>query len=159
MEPPAGWPAIRRDRHWGWVHYQRDPGLVREVERYTVVGLTSTHSTGSGTKLLERGWTLCFSGVAPGERCPRLNTAVLEFSLENETGLWVAERKTLTVVCTYAPNSSSQYPTFSESLSGVLDRILSKDSIAVKKTFHSFSCKITSHVIKCSCLIGGTPGN
>jgi len=29
-----------------------------------MVGLTSTHSTGSGTKPLERGWTLSFSGVA-----------------------------------------------------------------------------------------------
>ena len=43
---------------------------MREVERYQLdmVGLTSTHSTGSGTKLLERGWTLYFSGVAQGVR-------------------------------------------------------------------------------------------
>ena len=46
----------------------KEPELVREVERYELdmVGLTSTHSTGSGTKLLERGWTLHFSGVAKG---------------------------------------------------------------------------------------------
>ncbi|KAI3359840.1 hypothetical protein L3Q82_014188 [Scortum barcoo] len=44
--------------------------LVREVERYRleIVGLTSTHSLGSGTQLLERGWTLHYSGVAQGER-------------------------------------------------------------------------------------------
>jgi len=44
--------------------------LVQEVERYRLemVGLTSTHSTDSGTKLLERGWTLSFSRAAQGVR-------------------------------------------------------------------------------------------
>ncbi|KAI3376107.1 hypothetical protein L3Q82_016633 [Scortum barcoo] len=48
----------------------KEPELVREVERYRleIVGLTSTHSLGSGTQLLERGWTLHYSGVAQGER-------------------------------------------------------------------------------------------
>ncbi|KAI3365932.1 hypothetical protein L3Q82_009701 [Scortum barcoo] len=38
----------------------KEPELVREVERYRleIVRLTSTHSLGSGTQLLERGWTL-----------------------------------------------------------------------------------------------------
>ncbi|KAK7880551.1 hypothetical protein WMY93_032810 [Mugilogobius chulae] len=44
---------------WG-----KEPELMQEVERYRldIVGLTS------GTQLLERGWTLHFSGVAQGER-------------------------------------------------------------------------------------------
>ncbi|KAI3369552.1 hypothetical protein L3Q82_007760 [Scortum barcoo] len=48
----------------------KEPELVREVERYRleIVGLTSTHGLGSGTQLLERGWTLHYSGVAQGER-------------------------------------------------------------------------------------------
>ncbi|KAI3377376.1 hypothetical protein L3Q82_008565 [Scortum barcoo] len=48
----------------------KEPELVREVERYRleIVGLTSTHSLGSGTQLLERGWTLHYSGVAQGEQ-------------------------------------------------------------------------------------------
>ncbi|KAK3559006.1 hypothetical protein QTP86_000109 [Hemibagrus guttatus] len=48
----------------------KEPELVREVERYRleIVGLASTHSLGSGTQLLERGWTLFFSGVPHGER-------------------------------------------------------------------------------------------
>ncbi|KAI3377069.1 hypothetical protein L3Q82_000279 [Scortum barcoo] len=48
----------------------KEPELVQEVERYRleIVGLTSTHSLGSGTQLLERGWTLHYSGVAQGER-------------------------------------------------------------------------------------------
>lgn len=43
---------------------------MHEVERYglDIVGLTSTHGLASGTSLLERGWTLSKSGVAPGER-------------------------------------------------------------------------------------------
>ncbi|KAK3571519.1 hypothetical protein QTP86_012863 [Hemibagrus guttatus] len=43
----------------------KEPELVREVERYPldIVGLAFTHSLGSGTQLLERGWTLFSSGV------------------------------------------------------------------------------------------------
>ncbi|TWW53806.1 NACHT, LRR and PYD domains-containing protein 3 [Takifugu flavidus] len=46
----------------------KEPELVREVEKFRldIVGLTSTHSKGSGTSLLERGWTLYHSGVADG---------------------------------------------------------------------------------------------
>ncbi|KAK3536643.1 hypothetical protein QTP86_015444, partial [Hemibagrus guttatus] len=69
----------------------KEPELVREVERYRleIVGLASTHSLGSGTQLLERGWTLFFSGVTHGERrragvglliAPQLSRHVLEFS-------------------------------------------------------------------------------
>ncbi|CAG5866923.1 unnamed protein product [Menidia menidia] len=45
----------------------KEPELVCEAERFRldIVGLASTHSSGSGTSLLERGWTLCYSGVAP----------------------------------------------------------------------------------------------
>ncbi|KAK3518827.1 hypothetical protein QTP70_014864 [Hemibagrus guttatus] len=46
----------------------KEPKLVREVEWYRleIVRLASTHSLGSGTQLLERGWTLFFSGVPHG---------------------------------------------------------------------------------------------
>ena len=62
--PPAG-------MHFqGWVHFKpsqtgpwstslagKGPELVREMKRYQldIVGLTSMHITGSGTKLLEMG--------------------------------------------------------------------------------------------------------
>ena len=73
----------------------KDPELLSEVERYQlyIVGLTSTHSIGSGTKLLEKGWTLSYTGVAYVERrradvgiltSPRLNASTLEFSLVSE---------------------------------------------------------------------------
>ena len=73
----------------------KEPELAWEVERYwlEIVRLTSTHSLGSGTKRLERDWTLFHSGVACGERrragvglliAPQLGRHVLEFSPMNE---------------------------------------------------------------------------
>ena len=73
----------------------KEPELVCEVERYLldVVGLTSTRSVGSGTNLLERGWTLSYSGIAQGERrwagvgllrAPQFGTCILGFSPVDE---------------------------------------------------------------------------
>ena len=86
----------------------KEPELVREVEKFRldIVGLTSTHSKGSGTSLLERGWTLFHSGVATGER---LGACMLGFTPVDErvaslclrVGGWI-----LTVVCAYGTNSS-----------------------------------------------------
>ena len=73
----------------------KEPELVCEVEKFRldIVGLTSMHSKGSGTSLLERGWTLFHSGVATGERrragvailiAPRLGACMLEFTPVDE---------------------------------------------------------------------------
>ena len=129
----------------------KEPELVREVERYRldIVGLASTHSSGSGTQLLERGWTLHYSGVARGERrragvglliAPHLGPHVLEFTPVNERvaslRLRVGDRS-LTVVSAYGPNSSAEYQTFLESLGGVLDGAPPGDSFVLLGDFNA----------------------
>lgn len=49
---------------------EKMPELMCVLERYclNIVKLTSTYSTGSKTKFLERAWTLFHTGVALGER-------------------------------------------------------------------------------------------
>ncbi|KAK5902677.1 hypothetical protein CesoFtcFv8_007911 [Champsocephalus esox] len=126
-------------------------GKHREVERYQLdlVGLTSTHSVGSGTLLLDRGWTLFFSGVAQGVRrqagvgiltSPRLGASLLEFTPVDKRvaslRLRVMGGKTLTVVCAYAPNSS-EYTAFLETLERVLYGAPEGDSLILLGDFNA----------------------
>ncbi|KAK7880575.1 hypothetical protein WMY93_032787 [Mugilogobius chulae] len=73
----------------------KKPELGQKVEHFRLdkVCLTSTHSLGSETITLERGWTLHFSGVAHGVRrragvglliAPQLSRRVLEFTPVDE---------------------------------------------------------------------------
>ncbi|KAK3555364.1 hypothetical protein QTP86_014959, partial [Hemibagrus guttatus] len=128
----------------------KEPELVREVERYRleIVGLASMHSLGSGTQLLERGWTLFFSGVPHGERhraglglliAPQLSRHVLEFSPVNERVVSLHLRdgdRCLTVVSAYGPNGTVKYPTFLETLQGVLEGAPTGDSIVLLGDFN-----------------------
>nr|XP_054603205.1 craniofacial development protein 2-like [Nothobranchius furzeri] len=127
----------------------KEQELVAEVERHRldIVGLTSTHSIGSGTQVLERGWALSFAGVAPGERrragvgfllAPRLSACELGFTPGDERvaslRLQVGEQ-VLTVACAYGPNISSEFSPFLESLGRVLDSAPSGDSIILLGDF------------------------
>lgn len=103
---------------------------MQEVEGYRlgIVGLTSTHSLGSGTQFFERGRILHLFDVDHGER-RRASVGLLiapQFSrhLLNKrvTSLCLrAGNRSLTVILTYGPNSHAEHPTFLKSLGGVLD--------------------------------------
>ena len=93
---------------------EKEPELVQEVERHwlEIVGLTSTHSSGSGTSLLKRGWTLFYPGFIPGERQRAGVANVLELTPVDERVVFLhfpIGKRVLIVVCTYAQFS---VPTF-----------------------------------------------
>ncbi|KAK3510810.1 hypothetical protein QTP70_022733 [Hemibagrus guttatus] len=157
----AGAPTTQtRDEEFGFWDIEchltggKEPELVREVERYRleIVGLASTHSLGSGTQLLERGWTLFFSGVPHGERhragvglliAPQLSHHVLEFSSVNERVVSLRLRagdRCLTVVSAYGLNGSVEYPTILETLRGVLESAPTGDSIVLLGDFNAHVC-------------------
>lgn len=104
---------------------------MREVERYRqdIVRLASTHSLGSGTQLIERGWTLHFTGVARGEQrtgaglltAPQLSHHVLNvLQIEIEANVIVNVIYVMIYLIGITINNCTRHRTLLEKASGIV---------------------------------------
>jgi exonuclease III len=132
--------------------YGKEQELVQEIEKYRldIVGLSSTHSKGSGTVNLEKGWTLYYSGVNVQERgkagvgiltSPRLTSCVLEWIPEDERvcaiRVQIPRGQVITFVSVYAPNTEADYPGFLDKIAQLIDKVPVNDSIVVLGDFNA----------------------
>lgn len=126
--------------------------LVRDVEHYqlAIAGLTATYSLGSGTQLLERGWTKSHSGIAQGERCcGGVGILTTPLSVCLSVGIHLggrercfsadsySKREGSDCVCAYVPNTSSEYSAFWESLDGLLEGVPTGDFLVTLDDFNA----------------------
>lgn len=149
MDPPSCEPVICRrgcggQEQWQTDHQWPKVGGKEILYRYTVgigiaIGITAMHSSVSGT---------------PGEELPMVRGTrqvwvclliapwfSASFTLVNERVAYIQLHPrgwALSVVCPYALNTSSKYPTSLETLDGVLDGAPSGDSIV--PTYFSCGC-------------------
>lgn len=145
----AGWLAssMSRARLWEYklalgkpkVAYPMGKDLMCEMERAgpDILLLTYTHS--KGVLLLRGVLSLSYSGVwRSHRRCFRWvwghSPRPCSWSFTSglvAVGFWMSGRKTLTGVCIYAPNISSEYSASLEKVEQVLEREPPTDSITL----------------------------
>ncbi|KAK3553680.1 hypothetical protein QTP70_006888 [Hemibagrus guttatus] len=116
--------------HGGGGNQTPNPGdaLIHSFIVYRLSDLYSGH-----------GEPVRISGVI-GHQAPQLSRHVLEFSPVNERVVSLRLRagdRCLTVVSAYGPNGSVQYPTFLETLRGVLEGAPTGDSIVLLGDFNA----------------------
>lgn len=110
----------------------KEPELVREGERYRIgiVMFTFTHSLGSGTQHVQKGWTLDLSGsewwwAGVGVLiAQQLSCHILNFTQCLQVG-----DRFLTVILANRSNSSAASQVFSGSLGEVPDGARTGDSV------------------------------
>ena len=126
--------------------------LVDEAKRYRldIVGVSSTKRHGSGTKDLQEGWKLFYSGVDLSVcaqagvgilTSPRLADRVVEWvpisSRVAVLRIHLLEGKNLAIVQAYAPNSLAEYTTFLDDLYQGLARLRCTDSLILMGNFNA----------------------
>ncbi|KAK3556749.1 hypothetical protein QTP70_016703 [Hemibagrus guttatus] len=141
--PPSRRPTTRRKEHKGPVQcvlgssHGRGPRRPKPWTKNLAFGTWNVTSLGGKEPELALGW----GGLAYSPPQPTwLSRHVLEFSPVNERVVSLrlrARDRCLTVVSAYGPNGSVEYPTFLETLRGVLEGAPTGDSIVLLGDFNA----------------------
>jgi exonuclease III len=124
---------------------------VEEAVKYRldIVGVSSTKVPGSGTRDLDHGWKLFYSGVDPTVHAqagvgiltsPRLAARVVEWTPRSGRVAVLRlrlEDSTLALIQVYAPNLESEYAAFLEEVSLALETLPTTDSIMLLGDFNA----------------------
>jgi exonuclease III len=130
----------------------KEQELVEEAAKYRldIVGVSETKLKGKGTRDLENGWKLFYSGLVDPQAhahagvgiltSPRMAEQVIEWLPKSERAAVLrlkAGNRNLAIVQIYAPNDSQEYTAFLDEVTEALETVPPTDSVMLIGDFNA----------------------